>query len=49
MALLSSLTNDDSTGYRLLWDGEGVMDAVFSTTGTQGESSQDFRRFATRG
>jgi hypothetical protein len=43
------VTNDDSTGYGLLWDGEGVMYAVFSTTGTQGESSQDFRRFATRG
>jgi hypothetical protein len=43
------VTNDDSTGYGLLWDGEGVMYAVFSSTGTQGESSQDFRRFATRG
>lgn len=43
------VTNDDSTGYGLLWDGEGVMYAVFSSTGTQGEVSQDFRRFATRG
>ncbi|NJN56331.1 MAG: hypothetical protein HC879_01960 [Leptolyngbyaceae cyanobacterium SL_5_9] len=43
------VTNDDSTGYGLLWDGGGVMYAVFSSTGTQGEASQDFRRFATRG
>jgi hypothetical protein len=43
------VTADDSRGYGLLWDGQGVMYAVFSSTGTQGSASQDFRRFATRG
>jgi hypothetical protein len=43
------VTADDSRGYGLLWDGQGVMYAVFSSTGTQGSASQDFRRFASRG
>lgn len=42
-------TNDDSRGYGLVWDGQGTLYAVFSSTGTQGAPSQDFRRFATRG
>lgn len=41
-------TGDDSTGYGLVWQG-GDIYAVFSSTGTQGSSSQDFRRFATLG
>ncbi|MBD2090904.1 hypothetical protein H6F67_13690 [Microcoleus sp. FACHB-1515] len=42
-------SNDDSRGYGLVWNGQGVLYAVFSSTGTQGTPSQDFRRFATRG
>jgi hypothetical protein len=42
-------SNDDSRGYGLLWDGQTTLYAVFSSTGTQGTSSQDFRRFATQG
>ena len=43
-------TGDDNTGYGLIWDGtpDGLY-AAFSVTGTQGSSSQDFRRFATNG
>jgi hypothetical protein len=37
-------TNDDGTGYGLLWDGSGVLYGVFSATGTQ--TGNDFRRFA---
>ena len=40
-------TNDDGTGYGLLWDGSGVLYGVFSSTGTQ--TGNDFRRFATKG
>lgn len=42
-------SNDDSRGYGLVWDGQGTLYAVFSSTGTQGTPSQDFRRFARRG
>lgn len=42
-------SNDDSRGYGLVWNGQGVLYTVFSSTGTQGSPSQDFRRFATRG
>jgi hypothetical protein len=42
-------TGDDNTGYALLWNGQGSMYGVFTATGTQGSSSQDFRRFATKG
>lgn len=37
-------TNDDGTGYGLLWSGS-VLYGVFSSTGTQ--TGNDFRRFAT--
>jgi hypothetical protein len=43
------VTNDDGTGYGLIWDGGSVLYGVFSSTGTQGTSSQDFRRFAGSG
>lgn len=43
------VTNDDGTGYGLIWDGESVLYGVFSATGAQGLPSQDFRRFATSG
>lgn len=43
------VNGDDSRGYGLIWDGESVLYGVFSATGTQGTSSQDFRRFATSG
>ncbi|MBD2435662.1 hypothetical protein [Nostoc sp. FACHB-110] len=36
-------TNDDGTGYGLLWDGSSVLYGVFSATGTQ--PGNDFRRF----
>ncbi|MBF2055061.1 MAG: hypothetical protein IGS03_16555 [Candidatus Sericytochromatia bacterium] len=42
-------SGDDSRGYGLLWDGTDDLYAVFSSTGTQGDSSQDFRRFAQQG
>ncbi|RCJ40247.1 hypothetical protein A6770_10940 [Nostoc minutum NIES-26] len=38
-------TNDDGTGYGLLWDGRNVLYGVFSSTGSQ--TGNDFRRFAT--
>ncbi|KAM3092770.1 hypothetical protein ACKFKG_21385 [Phormidesmis sp. 146-35] len=43
------VTNDDGTGYGLIWDGGSVLYGVFSSTGTQGTPSQDFRRFAGSG
>jgi hypothetical protein len=43
------VTNDDGTGYGLIWDGGSVLYGVFSSTGTQGIPSQDFRRFAGSG
>ncbi len=43
-------TGDDNTGYGLFWDGsDGGLYGVFSATGNQGSSSEDFRRFATNG
>lgn len=42
-------SGDDSRGYALIWDGDATLYAVFSSTGTQGDSSQDFRRFARNG
>ena len=43
------VTDDDSKGYGLLWNGGDGFFAVFSSTGTQGQPAQDFRRFATGG
>lgn len=43
------VTGDDGTGYGLIWDGGSVLYGIFSSTGTQGTPSQDFRRFATSG
>ncbi|WP_413198844.1 hypothetical protein [Nostoc piscinale] len=40
-------TNDDGTGYGLLWDGNNVLYGVFSSTGSQ--TGNDFRRFAKNG
>lgn len=40
---------DDCRGYGLIWDGDQRLYAVFSSTGTQGAASEDFRRFATNG
>lgn len=42
-------TGADGRGYGLLWNGSSILYAAFSTDGTQGTSSQDFRRFATNG
>ena len=43
------VTGDDGSGYGLIWDGGSVLYGVFGANGTQGTSSQDFRRFATSG
>ncbi|MEO0803023.1 MAG: hypothetical protein AAFY57_12190 [Cyanobacteria bacterium J06642_2] len=43
------VTGDDSQGYGLIWDGDRHFYAVFSATGSQGESSEDFREFARDG
>jgi hypothetical protein len=43
------LTNDDSEGYGLIWDGGANLYGVFSSTGTQGTPDQDFREFASSG
>jgi hypothetical protein len=40
---------EDSTGYGLIGDGGNMLYGVFGTTGTQGSTRQDFRRFADRG
>jgi hypothetical protein len=37
-------TNDDGTGYGLLWNGGNVLYGVFTSTGSQ--TGNDFRRFA---
>lgn len=42
-------SGDDSRGYGLLWDGADTLYALFSATGTQGEATTDFRRFAVNG
>ncbi|BBD61221.1 hypothetical protein NIES2109_40480 [Nostoc sp. HK-01] len=41
------ITNDDGTGYGLLWDGGNVLYGVFTSTGSQ--TGNDFRRFAKNG
>jgi len=43
------VTDDDSTGVGLLWDGAQTLYATFTSTGSQGTPDQDFRRFATNG
>lgn len=43
------MTGDDGTGYGLMWDGSKTLYTVFSSTGSQGKPSQDFRRFAAGG
>lgn len=43
------VTGDDGSGYGLIWDGGSLLYGVFSSTGTQGTSDQDFRRFSTTG
>lgn len=42
-------SGDDGKGYGLLWDGLNRLYAVFSATGTQGEASEDYRRFCSEG
>jgi hypothetical protein len=42
-------SGDDSRGYGLLWDGADTLYALFSVTGTQGDATSDFRRFAVNG
>ncbi|MBE9034917.1 hypothetical protein [aff. Roholtiella sp. LEGE 12411] len=37
-------TNDDGTGYGLLWDGGNVLYGIFTSTGSQ--TGNDFRRYA---
>ncbi len=43
------MSGDDGEGYGLLWDGGNMLYGVFSATGTQGSSSQDYRRFTSQG
>lgn len=43
------VTGDDSQGYGLVWDGDRNLYAVFSSTGAQGSSTEDFREFARGG
>ncbi len=44
------VTNDDSTGTGLVWDGTtDSLYATFTSTGSQGTPDQDFREFATNG
>ncbi|OHX63928.1 hypothetical protein [Flammeovirga pacifica] len=42
-------SDDDNKGYALVWDTENNLYAVFSCTGTQGDATDDFRRFASNG
>lgn len=42
-------TGADSRGLGLLWDGVDNLYAAFTTDGTQGDPSEDFRRFTTDG
>ncbi len=42
------MTGADGRGYGLFWDGDDLY-SVFSTDGTQGSASEDFRRAATDG
>ncbi|PPT07672.1 Alkaline phosphatase [Geitlerinema sp. FC II] len=43
------VTGDDGTGVGLLWDGGSNLYGVFTSTGTQGSPSEDFREFASDG
>jgi hypothetical protein len=44
------VTPDDSQGYGLIFNSkENSLYGVFSSTGTQGTSDQDFRKYATKG
>ena len=43
------VTGADSRAHGLLWDGGSNLYAVFTVDGTQGNASQDFRRFAANG
>ncbi|MEO0853368.1 MAG: hypothetical protein AAFY15_07680, partial [Cyanobacteria bacterium J06648_11] len=43
------ITGDDSQGYGLVWNGDRDLYAAFSSTGTQGSSTEDFREFAESG
>jgi hypothetical protein len=43
------VTNDDSSGTQLVWDGGDRLYATFTSTGTQGTEAEDFRRFAKSG
>ncbi|MBE9178060.1 hypothetical protein IQ268_05605 [Oculatella sp. LEGE 06141] len=44
------ITPDDSRGTHLVWDGDtNRLYAAFTSTGTQGSPSEDFRRFASNG
>lgn len=42
-------TGADSRGIALLWDGNNELYAAFTTDGTQGSVSEDFRRFTNNG
>ncbi|VEP12271.1 conserved exported hypothetical protein [Hyella patelloides LEGE 07179] len=42
-------TGADARGIALLWDGNNDLYAAFTTDGTQGDASNDFRRFTTNG
>lgn len=42
-------TGADSRGIALLWDGNNELYAAFTTDGTQGSISEDFRRFTNNG
>lgn len=42
-------SGDDGQGYGLLWDGGDDLYAVFSATGTQGSSDEDYRRYTRDG
>ena len=42
-------SGDDGQGYGLIWDGADTLYGVFSATGTQGSSDQDYRRYTSNG
>lgn len=42
-------SGDDGRGYGILWNGRSQLYVVFSATGTQGDSSLDYRRFTSSG
>jgi len=43
------VSGDDGEGYGVLWNGRSILYGVFSATGTQGSSDQDYRRFTSQG